>query len=107
MDINTIVTLIITVVIPVLGAIVTYLIVPFLKEKTTKEQRDTIIAWVKIAVGAAEQMEKANLLKLPKKEYVIAFINEKGFNISREDLDAIIEAAVLELNIEKNKFYWL
>ena len=30
------------VIIPILGAIVTYLIVPFIRQKTTKEQRENI-----------------------------------------------------------------
>lgn len=97
------VDLIINVIIPVLGIIITFIIIPFIIEKTTKEQRDTIIAWVTIAVSAAEQMKDAGLLEMPKKEYVVEFINQKGFKISMEELDLIIEAAVKELNLNQGK----
>lgn len=95
------VDIIIKIIIPILGAIVTYMIVPFIMQKTSKEQREGIVAWVKIAVAAAEQMEDAGLIDMPKKEYVFEFISSKGFNITIEDLDAMIEAAVKELNLEQ------
>ena len=38
MNIN--IDLIIKVIIPILGAIITYILVPLIKEKTTKEQRE-------------------------------------------------------------------
>lgn len=95
--------IIIKVIIPILGAIVTYMIVPFIMQKTSKEQRDNIMFWVKVAVNAAEQMQEAGLIKIPKKEYVIEFIKNKGFDISYEDLENMIEAAVKELKLEQNK----
>lgn len=93
--------IIIKVIIPILGAIVTYMIVPYIKQKTNKEQRDMVVEWVKIAVAAAEQMNDAGLIQIPKKEFVINFMKEKGFKINYEDLDAIIEACVKELNSKK------
>lgn len=96
------VDIIIKIIIPILGAIVTYMIVPFIMQKTSKEQRENIVYWVKIAVAAAEQMKDAGLIEIPKKQYVVDFIREKGFKITEEDLDAIIEAAVKELNIKMN-----
>lgn len=93
--------IIIKVIIPILGAIVTYLIVPLIKQKTTKEQRENIYFWVRVAVQAAEQMADAGLINIPKKEYVINFLTEQGINITIQDLDAMIEAAVYELNLAK------
>ena len=95
--------IIIKVIIPILGAIVTYMIVPFIKQKTTQSQRETVISLVKISVSAAEQMQEAGLLDIPKKEYVVNFINSKGFKITEEELNIIIEACVKELNLEQNK----
>lgn len=89
------------VIIPILGTILTYLIVPLIKQKTTKEQRENIYNLVKIAVQAAEQMADAGLINIPKKEYVINFLTEQGINITIQDLDAMIEAAVYELNLAK------
>lgn len=98
MNIN--VDIIIKVIIPILGAIVTYVLVPYIRKKFSNEQLEYIYAWVVIAVRAAEQMNNAGLINIPKKEYVIQHLNEKGLDISESNLDAMIEAAVKELKIE-------
>ncbi len=90
--------IIVKVIIPILGAILTYLIVPFIKQKTTKEQRDNIYFWVRIAVGAAEQIYKEKGQGKLKKEYVVSFLQSKEIDITIQELDVLIEAAVLELN---------
>lgn len=91
------------VIIPILGAILIYIIYPYIKKITTAEQRKEIYDWVKFAVAAAEQMADAGLIKIPKKEFVVEFIQSKGFDISEEDLDTIIEAVVKELNIKQGE----
>ena len=95
--------IIIKVIIPILGAIITYLIVPFIKQKTTKEQRENIYFWVKVAVQAAEQIYKEKGQGKLKKEYVVDFLVSKGINITIQELDVLIEAAVKELNIIQDK----
>ncbi len=55
--------IIVKVLIPILGTIITSILVPFLRQKITKEQREEIYFWVKIAVGAAEQIYKENANK--------------------------------------------
>ena len=90
-----------TALITFIGAIITYIIVPFLKSKTTKEQRDNTVFWVQIAVNAAEQIYKEKGKGKNKKEYVLEFLNSKGIKITDDQLDALIEATVYELN--KNK----
>ncbi|TCU74216.1 superfamily 6 holin (LLH) [Tissierella praeacuta] len=95
--------IIVKVIIPILGAILTYLIVPFIKSKTTKEQRENIYFWVKVAVGAAEQIYREKGEGKLKKEYVVAFLTSKGIDITMEELDVLIEAAVKELNMIKDK----
>ena len=95
--------IIVKVIIPVLGAIVTYILVPFIKSKTTKEQRENIFFWVKVAVGAAEQIFNKKGQGIQKKDYVIKFLTSKGIDITRKELDVLIEAAVKELNIVQEK----
>lgn len=87
-----------TIIIALIGAIITYIVVPFLKQKTTKEQREDILFWVKFAVKAAEQMKEAGIIAVPKKEYVINFLREIGISITDKELDILIEAAVFEMN---------
>lgn len=48
--------LIVRIVIPLMGALLTYFLIPYMKEKTTKEQRDEICFWVKVAVNSAEMI---------------------------------------------------
>lgn len=95
--------LIAKVIIPIIVLVMTYIIKPLIEQKTTKEQRENINAWVKIAVAAAEQMHEAGLITIPKKEFVIQYINKKGINITEADLEILIEAAVEELNRAKKK----
>ena len=101
MNIN--IDIMVKVIIPILGAIVTYLIVPFIKQKTTKEQRENIYFWVRVAVHAAEMIYKEKGQGKLKKEYVVDFLVSKGINITIQELDILIEAAVKELNIIQDK----
>ena len=59
--------------------------------------------WVNIGVAAAEQMKVAGLLpdEQEKKDFVLKFIKDKGINITDKELDALIEAAVYEINKAK------
>lgn len=93
------VDIIVKVVIPVMGAIITYILVPFFKSKTTKQQRENIYFWVRIAVQAAEMIYNESGKGKDKKQYVIDFLTSKGINMTIEELDVLIEAAVKELNI--------
>jgi hypothetical protein len=89
------------VLIPLLGAILTYLIVPFILSKTNKEQREEVYFWVQVAVQAAEMIYKEKGKGKLKKDYVITFLQSKGINLTIQELDVLIEAAVQELNLAK------
>ena len=91
------------VIIPLLGAIITYILIPYVRAKTTKEQRDNVYFWVRVAVGAAEQVYKEKGQGRLKKEYVIEFLTSQGINITLQELDILIEAAVKELNLIQDK----
>lgn len=86
-------------VISLLGTIITVVLVPYLKSKTTEKQRDNIYTIVTLAVSAAEQIYfKPNEGK-KKKEFVINYLSSKGIKLTIEDLNIFIEAAVKELNL--------
>lgn len=91
--------IVVKVLIPILGAILTYLIVPLILQKTTKQQRENIYFWVTVAVQAAEMIYKEKGQGKLKKEYVVDFLVSKGINITIQELDVLIEAAVKELNM--------
>jgi len=94
-------TPILTAIIALIGALITYYVIPVLKGKISADTWNEIIKWVKIAVAAAEQMKEAGLLDYDKKNYVIEFLKSKGYKINEAELNAAIEAAVYELNNSK------
>ena len=91
-------------VISILGAIITYMVVPYLKSKTSKEQRETIMFWVSVAVSAAEQIFNERGMGEEKKKFVVGFLVEKGIKVSLDELDVLIESVVKELNLAQQAF---
>jgi len=87
--------------ISLLGVILTGLVVPWLKIKIGKEKMSQVQMWVNIAVAAAEQIFSVPGAGAQKKIYVIEFLKTKGITITEQELDALIEAAVYELNRAK------
>ncbi|WP_425447641.1 phage holin, LLH family [Dethiothermospora halolimnae] len=78
----------------IVGAIFTYALVPYLKEKR-------VYKWVVKAVYAAEQIFRGTNLGEKKKRYVLNFLKDNGINISESQLNILIEAAVRQLNTSK------
>lgn len=87
-----------TAVIALLGAVITYILIPYIKSRTSAAQRGDILFWVSVAVNAAEQVFNASGMGDQKKQYVLDFLTEKGIKVSAEQLDILIEAAVFEIN---------
>ena len=96
-DITEIVKAIITLVI----VVITYYVVPLLKQKVEAEKLKKIENWVKTAVEAAEMIYKGSGLGEKKKAYVLKFLAEKGYTMDVDSIDSLIEAAVHELNSGK------
>jgi len=78
-------------------AVVTAFVIPYLKSKTSEAQRNQIATWTEIAVAAAEQLFTGSGRGEEKKKYVLEFLQRKGFTVDLNALDAMIEAAVYEL----------
>lgn len=97
-------TQIIVAVITLLVAVVTTFLIPYIKTNVTSEELTTIKTWVSIAVQAAEMIYTESGKGSEKKQYVIEFLNSKGFTLNIEELNNLIEAAVWELKLaEKEK----
>lgn len=74
-------------------------VVPYIKKRYNNAELDNFLAWVKIAVRAAEQLY-AQTDGEAKKQYVFDFLNEKGVYFDELEVDNAIEAAVIELHHE-------
>ena len=95
-------------VIGLLGVIVTSVVVPYVKSKTTNEQRENVEYWTSIAVQFIEQYyEDFPGQGAVKKEFVVEFMNKHGFKITTEQLDLLIEVIVDEMNKAKEDFIML
>lgn len=92
------ITPIIEAVAALVAVIITAVVIPYIKSKTTTQQQAQINAWVKIAVAAAEQIYKGSGRGEEKKEYVINWLEDRGFTLDEDEVDALIESAVYELN---------
>lgn len=80
------------------AAIITYVVVPYIKARTTAEEQNNINAWVRIAVQAAEQTFVGEHRGAEKKQFVIGWLAARNINVDESAIDALIEAAVYELN---------
>ena len=91
-------TQILVAVITVLGGIVIRYLVPLLKEKTTREQRELINSLIDIGVYAADQTMRTQT-GAEKKQYVLDLLKGAGYDVESDEVDASIEAAVKNLKI--------
>lgn len=99
---NNLFELILNYILPLLCAIITIFIIPLIKERIGSERLDQYMKWATIGVKAAEMIWKESGQGELKKEYVTEFLsdmfNKNKVVISTEQIDALIEAAVQELN---------
>lgn len=94
-------TQIIVAVLTLIFSLISAFLIPYLKTKVSNEQFTTIQMWVKIAVQAAEMIYVGTGRGEEKKEYVLDFLNSKGFSLNIGEIENLIEAAVLELKQEQ------
>ena len=83
-----------------IATIITVVLIPWIKSKTTAAQRQELTAWAEIAVAAAEQLYLGNGKGVEKKAHVLAFLKDKGLTVDEESINNAIEAAVKKLKTE-------
>lgn len=93
-------TQIILAIIALISAVLTGFVIPWLKNKLTDHQYDTLAALVRVGVFAAEQLFTTEQWK-EKKQYVVDLLEENGYTVDTTAVDALIEATVRELRIEQ------
>lgn len=97
------ITQIATALILILSAVITVVLIPLIRSKTTVSQQNALITAVHIAVYAAEQMYQAAKSGAEKKSYVLKYLNEHGITYNEDTINAAIEAEVRKLNIAQGK----
>lgn len=86
------------VVLSIVSVLVSGLLIPYIKSKTKKEDREYILSLVEIAVNAAEQIYRESGMGKEKKQYVLNYLESKNIKVSMLELDGLIEASVMEIN---------
>ena len=90
--------------IPVIGAIITAFIIPYIKEKIGTEKLAKYEYWAEKAVKAAEMLFDATQ-GTDKKAYAVEMLNtifnSKKTVITAEQINALIEASVQALKLEE------
>lgn len=88
-----------------LGALITYFLVPLLKDKTELTQRQLVVErmktafmWAKEAVKWAEGEFVGSKRGVEKHEAVRKFIKEKAPWLDEETIKIVIKSAVFEMN---------
>lgn len=88
--------------IPILGAIITYFIIPYIRTLMSTEKLEQYKEWASLAVKCAEMLFTKQGMGADKKAYVVDFLNnmfnKNGTLISEQQIEILIEAAVNELN---------
>lgn len=91
------VTQIVGMVIGLIGLVVSTVVVPLLRAKTTEQNWDNAMFWVKLAVQSAEQIYNQQGMGEMKKKYVEEFLASHNIKLDSEQVDVAIEAAVLQI----------
>lgn len=84
-------------VITLVALLVTTFLIPWIKAKVSNEKLEHLKKWTTIAVEAAEMVYKESGMGEAKKKYVQSYLSTKGFTLDIDTVDALIEAAVLEM----------
>lgn len=82
--------------ITLVSVVITGFLVPLLKQRLSAEKRAKLLEYVRIGVAAAEQIygSKAGQKKM---NYVIDFLETKGFTFDLNEVEAMIESEVYKL----------
>lgn len=100
MEWNEILFKFIILILTVLGGVITYYIIPFIKSKTTLDQRKNLIFYTQLAIKLAESIYKEKGQGKFKKEYVITWLKKQGINFTEEQINTLIDSVVQYLNTQ-------
>ena len=82
------------------AAIITAVLVPWIKQKHGQEKLEQIKSWARVAAAAAEKLYEGSGRGGEKLDYVLDFLESKGFGVDRESLEKIVEAELYGLGLK-------
>lgn len=82
------------------AALVTSVLVPWIKQKYGAEKLNTVKIWARAAAAAAEQLYEGSGRGGEKLDYVLNFLESRGFGLDRESLEKLIEAELYALGLK-------
>lgn len=97
---NEIITLVLRLIITLCGVLVTRIVIPWVQSKIGTEHLESILAYADMAVKAAEQTFGPSMgeeKKAAAYEYIKTKACHLGMNLTGDDIDKLIEAAVLQM----------
>lgn len=77
--------------------IIATFLIPWIKGRTTAQEREELLAWVDIAVAAAQQLyhDQEGHVRL---NYALEFLAGQGYKVNDSAIRDAVEAAVLKLH---------
>lgn len=91
------VTQVIVALIGLISVLLSTVLIPYFRAKTTQEKWNNALFWVKLAVQSAEQIYNQQGMGEAKKKYVEEFLAKYNIKLDPEQIDVAIEAAVNQL----------
>lgn len=96
---NVDITPIVSAVIVLLSALISVFLIPYIRSRTEASRLAEIEKWVQIAVAAAEQLYTSAQGE-EKKNYVLNFLTDHGYDVDFTEVNNLVEAEVLKLHAE-------
>ena len=91
-------TQVILALVTLISGLLTTFLIPYLKQRLSAAQQERLAALIRVGVFAAQQLFSTDE-GTRKKAYVIQLLQDEGYEINSEEIDARIEAELMALKI--------
>ena len=87
-------------IIALIAAVVSCVLIPYIRKKTTAQEQERLLSLARMAVTAAEQIFEGIGRGEEKKAYATQWLAERNLNVKGDAIEAAIESAVYAMNSE-------
>ena len=81
-------------IIALIAAVVSCVLIPYIRKKTTAQEQERLLSLARMAVTAAEQIFEGIGRGEEKKAYATQWLAERNLNVKGDAIEAAIESAV-------------